>query len=161
MSVSNVVVDVEDATGLKAGDKVSLHVNGTTSLRSVPVAGSYRIYALDGGNAAAGVLSDVMTLSDCGPNGCYFGMDVPFTLTPGCFGTSTGWFEFGLDVFQKKSGSDEGFCIEVANPTYVNYEQTTPQPPPGFKQLCIDEGWGHYVSKTVDEIVHKADCVLV
>jgi hypothetical protein len=36
---------------------------------------------------------------------------------------------FGIDVFQAKSGSDEGMCIEITNPTYNAYEFATPSPP--------------------------------
>ena len=50
-------------------------------------------------------------------------MTIPFTASEACFDTSKDWFEFGIDVFQKKSGSDEGMCIEITNPTYNSYEQ--------------------------------------
>lgn len=180
-------VFVYDESGLKAGDRVRLTVNGTTSIRTIPASGSYKLYALSGHNLAAGVLADALTLSDCGDKGCHFGFAVDVTVTPDCFNAAAGWFEvshrahtrlimicflaglahcalydqFGLDVFQKKSGTDEGFCIEVANPTYVNYLQTSHQPPPGFVQLCKDEGWGHYINDTLPDIVTRADCVLV
>lgn len=159
MTVNSVVVDVADTSGIKVGDHILMHVNGTTSLRSVPTAGSYRIYGLDGKNVATGVLTNVMSLSDCNSEGCHFGLNIGFVLPPGCF-TSQGWFEYGLDVFQKKSGSDEGMCIEVVNPTYLHYEETTPQPPPGFVMLCEPGAYGHFTSKTIPEPVENVDCVL-
>ena len=42
MSVGQVQVDVQSST-LEAGDKIVLHVNGTTSMRSIPAHGSFRI----------------------------------------------------------------------------------------------------------------------
>lgn len=159
MSPDVVVVDVLDKSGVHANDHIHLTVNGTTSITTIPSHGSYRIYDLAGHNAASGVLADALSLHDCGAKGCKFGMHVPFTLPQGAF-SSQGWMEFGLDVFQEASGSDEGFCIEIANDAYLHFEQTKPQPPPGFVAYCIDESWGHYVNKTTPEVVHRADCVL-
>merc|ERR1740130_269546 len=87
-------------------------------MKEVPVAGSYRVYALSGGNVAAGVLTDVMNLS-----GSNFVLDISFQLTTADFDVKD--FEFGLDIFQKKSGSDEGMCLEIANPTYIAKEEAT------------------------------------
>lgn len=162
MSVTEVEVDVADHDGYKAGDMVHLFVNGTTSLRAIPEHGSFRIYDLAGHNAAAGILSDTLSLYSCDTEGCHFGFDTTFALTTGMF-TSQGWFEFGLDVFQQASGSDEGMCIQVMNPTYVEYEQKSGQPPPGFKMYCRDEGWGHFTnlgSPGIDDPVHDAICKL-
>lgn len=159
MSVAAVEVDVEDHTTIKAGDMVKLLVNGTTSLKTVPTAGSYRIYSLDGHNEAAGVLSDVMSIEDCGEQGCYFYLDIAFQLNAGSF-SDQGWFEFGLDVFQKGSGSDEGMCIEIFNQAYATYETTHPQPPPGFVTYCEDQGWGHFKKDTIPERLFSVDCNL-
>jgi hypothetical protein len=120
MDVASVETDVKGATEIKAGDSFTVTVRGTTTLSTVPVAGSYRIYALAGGNAAAGVLTDVLTI-DRGT----FVMVIPFTATAACFNLPKNWFEFGIDVFQKGSGSDEGMCIEITNPTYNSYEFAT------------------------------------
>ena len=129
MDVASVETDIKGATEIKAGDAFTVIVRGTTSMLSVPVAGSYRIYALTGGNAATGVLSDVLTI-DRGT----FVMTVPFVSTATCFDTTKDWFEFGIDVFQAKSGSDEGMCIEISNPTYNAYEFAELDPP--FITLC-------------------------
>ena len=102
MSTDTVVVDVRDKTTIKAGDKVTLTVNGTTTLKSCPAAGSYRIYSLVGKNQQAGVLCDILTIL---PDGVFI-LSIPITLIAGDFVDD--WFEFGLDVFQEKSGSDEG-----------------------------------------------------
>jgi len=124
MDVASVETDIKGATEVKAGDAFTVIVRGTTSMESVPVAGSYRIYALTGGNAATGVLTDVLTI-DRGT----FVMTIPFIANAACFDTTKDWFEFGIDVFQAKSGSDEGMCIEISNPTYNAYEFATPSPP--------------------------------
>ena len=85
---------------------------------------------------------------------------VTFAVETAAVALSTAVVEFALDVFQKSSGSDEGFCVEIANSAYVTYEQTHPQPPPGFKTYCKDMGWGHFVNDTINEIIWQADCVL-
>jgi hypothetical protein len=161
MSVESVEVDVKDKVAIRVDDVAKLIVHGTTSLTSVPVAGSYRIYQLSGGNAAEGVLSDVMTISNCGALGCDFVIVVPtIVLSPGMFNTKNRWFEFGLDVFQKQSGSDEGMCIEVANSQYVHYQMSNPSPP--FEMLCKDEGWGHFQSQILKpDPVHNVTCNLL
>jgi hypothetical protein len=137
MSTTSVEFDTHDSKGYKVGDNVTLIVKGSTTIKAIPGSGSYRIYALSGGNVAAGVLDDVMTLT-----GSDFVLDIPFQLTTADFDAKE--FEFGLDVFQKKSGSDEGMCIEIANPTYIAAEQAKQQPP--FVTDCKDEGGGHFVS---------------
>ena len=158
MSVETVEVDVADPKGLYPGDQVTLTINGTTSLREITQYGSYRIYDLAGKNVAAGVLGDVVSLFNCGAQGCHFGVNLQFTITEGSF--NAGWMEFGFDSFQKKSGTDEAFCIEIANDAYVKYEQTTPQPPPGFVTLCKDNGWGKFTSDTLPEVVKDVTCKL-
>lgn len=157
MSATSVSVDV-DATSVKPGDHIGLTVNGTTHIRSIPTAGSYRIYDLAGHNVVAGVLTDAMTLFNCGHLGCEFGIDVDFTLPDAAF-TSQGWMSFTLDVFQEKSGSDEGFCVSVSNPDFVAYESKT-SPPPGFVTYCKDTGYGHFVKDQQAEIVWDVDCQL-
>lgn len=159
MSASVVEVDVLDANDIKPGDHLRLTVNGTTQIKTVPVDGSYRIYDIAGHNVVGGALTDAMTIYECVEEGCYFGVVVDFVLPAAAF-TEQGWMEFGLDVFQKSSGSDEGFCVEVANQAYVTYEQTHPQPPPGFDTYCKDEGWGHFKKETIPEIIWDAKCVL-
>jgi len=159
MSAENVEVDVLDGNTIKAGDHIRLVVNGTTQIRTVPVDGSYRIYDIAGHNVVGGALSDAMTITSCVEEGCYFSVVVDFELPAEAF-TPQGWMEFGLDVFQKSSGSDEGFCVEIANVAYVNYEETHPQPPPGFDTYCRDMGWGHFQKETIKEIIWDAKCVL-
>jgi len=154
MSASSVEVDIHDSTGYKVGDNVTMIVKGTTSIKEVPVAGSYRVYALSGGNVAAGVLTDVMTLS-----GSNFALDISFQITSGDFDGKN--FEFGLDIFQKKSGSDEGMCLEIANPTYIAAEKAKSYPP--FITDCKDEGNGHFVSTLpagTAEVVKDVICKL-
>jgi hypothetical protein len=154
MSVKSVEVDVMDATGLVAGDKVILTVNGTTTMKTVPTSGSYRIYALSGGNEAAGLLSDTLRLLGNGA----FSMRVPFDITAASFEATKGWTEFGLDVFQKQSGSDEGVCIEVANMPYINYEEHNVGHP--FVTYCSDNGNGTFTKHTQPEVVFPVDCEL-
>jgi hypothetical protein len=55
-----------------------------------------------GKNQQAGILSDILTIL---PGGVFI-ISIPITLIAGDFVDD--WFEFGLDVFQEKSGSDEG-----------------------------------------------------
>ena len=144
-----------------ARDRPCRYVNGTTQLRSIPAAGTFRIYDLAGHNIGTGVLSAAMTLYNCGANGCYFGFQTAFTANTGCFTPSPqNWFEFGLDIFQESGGSDEGaarraadavgarwrdhartparvraaFCIEIANDNYVQYEEASQIPSPG---VCV------------------------
>ena len=123
MDVASVETDIKGAK-ITAGDGFKVTVRGTTSMETVPVAGSYRVYALAGGNVATGVLTDVLVI-DKGT----FVMTIPFTAGATMFDLKKDWFEFGIDVFQAKSGSDEGMCIEITNPTYNAYEFATPSPP--------------------------------
>ena len=103
--------------------------------------------ALNGTNIAAGALTDVLTVN--APN---FILEISFDLVAAAIG-SDGWFEFGIDVFQQKSGSDEGFCLEIASLAYTKYEEHRDQPP--FVMECKDEGNGHFI-KDVHTIVPKA-----
>jgi hypothetical protein len=126
MSVSDVIVDVRDKTTYKTGDAVTLTVNGTTTLTSCPVAGSYRIYSLAGKNQQAGVLCDVLTIL---PGGAFI-LSIPITLVDDDFTQPPdSWFDFGLDVFQQGSGSDEAMCIQVSNPAYADAMKAKPAPP--------------------------------
>merc|ERR1711865_1113619 len=52
-------IEIQDVT---VGSTFNVEVSGVTTLKTVPVSGSYRIYALTGGNVGVGVLTDVMTL---------------------------------------------------------------------------------------------------
>jgi hypothetical protein len=87
-----------------------------------------------------------------------FEADIAFTLTSDSFAGA--WFEFGLDVFQAKSGSDEGMCIEVANPAYVQSQQNNPNKK--FVTDCTDMGGGHFVDARPDgvpEVVKPVTCI--
>jgi hypothetical protein len=152
MSVHTVNVDADAhkyavyAENLTATDIMSIEVQGITTLKSIPVAGSYRIYNLAGHNMAAGVLSDVMKLS-----GNAFTLNIKFTLDAGAFGAGK-FLEWGLDVFQQQSGSDEAMCIEFADKEYLAHEESVPSPP--FVDLCIDNGDGTFTNKTVPVPTH-------
>jgi len=153
MSVKEVDFHTGDASGYKAGDHVVLGVKGETTLKEIPVGGSYRIYTLSGKNGAAGVLSDVFKMTGNGT----FEATIPFTLTADSFAGE--FFEFGLDVFQEKSGSDEGMCIEIANPAYVASEKANPNKP--FVTDCVDNGGGHFTPKLpegVPEVIFPVKC---
>jgi hypothetical protein len=156
MDVASVETDIKSADSVvEAGDVFTVTVRGTTSMTTVPVAGSYRIYALSGGNAATGVLTDVLTI-DRGT----FVMKIPFTATADCFVTAKGWFEFGIDVFQAKSGTDEGMCIEIANPAYIQYEDTVPGHP--FVTDCDMTSFPFKeIAGGVPEVVHPVTCKFV
>ena len=156
MDVASVETEIKGATAIKAGDAFTVIVRGTTSMVSVPVAGSYRIYALTGGNVATGVLTDVLVI-DKGT----FVMTIPFVAASPCFDTTKNWFEFGIDVFQAKSGSDEGMCIEISNPTYNTYEMDQPSPP--FVTDCdMTKGLPFpWVAAGVPEITHDVTCKFV
>jgi hypothetical protein len=155
MDVASVETDIKGATEVKAGDAFTVIVRGTTSMLSVPVAGSYRIYALTGGNVATGVLTDVLAI-DKGT----FVMTIPFIAASPCFDTSKNWFEFGIDVFQAKSGSDEGMCIEISNPTYNAYETATLSPP--FVTDCDMTKFPFLpVSGGVKEVTHDVTCKFI
>merc|ERR1712028_228391 len=154
MSTESVEFDTHDSKGYKVGDNVTLIVEGSTTMKEVPVAGSYRVYALSGGNVAAGVLTDVMNLS-----GSNFVLDIPFQLTTADYDVKD--FEFGLDIFQKKSGNDEGMCLEIANPTYIAKEEAKSSP--RFVTDCKDDGGGHFVSTLPagsPEVVKEVICKL-
>ena len=84
------------AENLTVGDKISVEVRGSTTMKSVPVAGSFRIYNLQGGNMFAGVLADTLTLS-----GNNFVFKTSFTLDSGAFATGR-WVEWGLDISGRK-----------------------------------------------------------
>lgn len=99
LSVTSVEVDVKDKSALAVGDAVRVLMKGRTDLQSVPVGGSYRIYALAGGNAYAGVLTEVLTVY---PKQKTFALDIPFKLTSAFFsgkGPPGQWFQFGVDIF--------------------------------------------------------------
>lgn len=156
MVVDNVEVDVTDQTQqIRSGDLAHVVVTGTTTLKTVPTAGSYRIYSLAGVNVAAGALSNALTVS----NG-KFVLTVDFDLSSNCFDETKGFFEFGIDVFQKGSGSDEGMCIEVSNPAYVAYEENNPDPP-----FVTDCEMTHFpflpVAGGVKEVEHDVVCKFV
>jgi len=152
MSVSDIVFETSDAKGAKAGDAVTLHINGTTSITKIPDSGSYRIYSLSGKNAASGVLTDAFKITATG-----FEASIPVTLTEDMF--SGDYFEMALDVFQEKSGSDEGMCVEISNPSYVAYLKAIPSPP--FNMFCTDSGGGHFVSKLPGGVPEKVSSVTV
>lgn len=142
MSVKSVFVHDDSSSApvkaedLKPGDKLTLEVDGVTTITHVPTDGSYRIYALDGHNIAAGALSDVFTL-----NAPDFKIVASFEVTADNIGADN-FFEFGLDVFQQGSGSDEGMCIEIADIEYLAYEKSKPDPP--FEMMCRDNGDGTF-----------------
>jgi len=152
MSVGNVSFITGNKTGYAAGDHGMLLVNGTTHLTVVPDGGSYRIYTLSGHNGASGVLSDVMSL----PSPGHFHLKVPYTISSESFVGNQ--FEFGLDIFQNASGSNQGMCIEVANPAYIADMKSRA----GFNMFCIDHGNGHFENKLpfgVPEKISEVKCI--
>lgn len=155
MDVASVQTDIKGSK-ITAGDGFRVTVRGTTSMKTVPTAGSYRIYALAGGNVATGVLTDVLVI-DKGT----FVMTIPFTAGATMFDLKKDWFEFGIDVFQAKSGSDEGMCIEITNPTYNAYEFATLSPP--FVTDCdMTKGMPFPgVKGGVAEVTHDVTCKFV
>jgi hypothetical protein len=52
-----------------------------------------------------------------------FTLHTEFAVTKALFGEIRTDFEFGLDVFQKSSGSDEGMCIQVESDVFVSEAQ--------------------------------------
>jgi hypothetical protein len=122
MSVHNVAIHDDNSTEPIAIEKVTLgssiraKLTGKTSLKAVPVGGSYRVYSLQGQNVAAGPLDGALEIS-----GGSFTLDVGFTASAALFNTNDKTrFEFAVDVFQAKSGSDEGMCVQVASTPYMN-----------------------------------------
>lgn len=79
------------------GSHLKLTVTGKTTITTVTKDGSYRIYALQGGNLAGGVLADVLTIDGKGG----FAVSVEFTVAAELFNAKDkSKFEFGLDIFQ-------------------------------------------------------------
>ena len=94
-------------------------------------------------------------ISTCGEAG------LSVTANENCFDTSKNWFEFGIDVFQAKSGSDEGMCIEITNPTYNAYEAATLSPP--FVTDCDMTSFPFKDTrpKGTPEVTHDVTCKFV
>ena len=137
MSVESVKLADADNKGYAAGDHVKVLAKGSTTLKSIPPSGTYRVYSMQGHNTATGLLSSVMTLA-----GGKFSLEIPFILPQDSFFGDD--FEFGIDVFQDKSGTNEGMCIEVASPAYITQERLKLSPP--FVAYCTDLGGGHFKS---------------
>ena len=144
MSVHNVAIHDDNSTEPIAIEKVTLgssiraKLTGKTSLKAVPVGGSYRVYSLQGQNVAAGPLDGALEIS-----GGSFTLDVGFTASAALFNTNDKTrFEFAVDVFQAKSGSDEGMCVQVASTPYMNDMRAKASPP--FNILCKDNGDGSF-----------------
>jgi hypothetical protein len=151
MSVKSVEVDV-DGPKLASGEKVIMIVKGKTTLTKVPPNGSYKIYDQAGKNMGSGVLSTVMTLSS--PD---FTLKVPITLDAAS--VQPPFVEWGLDIFQNPSGSDEAMCIQVSSDAYVNEVKSKVSPP--FDMYCVDEGNGNFIKKNVHtDPVFNAVCKL-
>ena len=134
MSVHTMDVHANDYTGsvqmdmLKQGNSITVQASGVTTIEKVPTAGSYRIYGLDGKNVATGILTDTLDIQYNSKTLQYdFVMTVPFKLDSDNFDSAKKWTEWTLDVFQEKSGSDEGMCVEFADNEYVQYEMAKPE----------------------------------
>ena len=154
MSVHSMEVHANDYTGsvemdkLKIGNSITIQVSGVTTIEKVPVEGSYRIYGIDGKNVATGILTDTLKINYNTTTLQYdFVMTVPFTLDSDNFVAASKWNEWTLDVFQQKSGSDEGMCVEFADNEYVQYEIAKPSPK--FEDLCVDNGDGTFKNQTI------------
>jgi len=154
MSVHDMDVHANDYTGsvnmdkLKVGNSITIQASGVTTIEKVPTAGSYRIYGLDGKNVATGILTDTLNITyNTGTLQYDFVMTVPFTLDSHNFDSATKWTEWTLDVFQEKSGSDEGMCVEFADNEYVKYEIAKPSPI--FEDFCIDNGDGTFKNESI------------
>jgi len=154
MSVTSVSVDVNDKTGIKAGDTVNMIVHGFTSLKAVPPHATYKIYDGAGKNAGQGNLKDVMQLD---ASSGAFTLTIPaLVLDPSSVQGNV--IEWGLDVFQERSGSKEAMCIQIASDDYVKMVQPKASPP--FNLYCVDEGHGVFMKKTQPVPVHTAQCQL-
>ena len=68
-------------------------------------------------------------------------MQIEFSVASGNFGESKQEFEFGIDVFQKASGSDEGMCIQVESGKYVE-EAEAKATPHCCHSLALTDGAG-------------------
>jgi len=154
MSVSSVEVDVQDKSGIKAGDTVTMIVHGTTKIKAVPSSGTYKVYDGAGKNAAQGILSDVMTID--ASSGAFTIKVSGIVLDASSVQGDV--IEWGLDIFQDKSGSNEGMCVQVASDAYVKMVQPKASPP--FVTYCADQGHGVFVKKTIPDPVHTAQCHL-
>jgi hypothetical protein len=133
---------------LKIGNSMTIQVSGVTTIEKVPVAGSYRIYGVNGKNVATGILTDTLVINYNKATLQYdFVMTVTFVLDANNFDVAMKWTEWTLDVFQEKSGSDEGMCVEFSSIEYVNYLQTKQDPP--FVDLCVDRGDGTFENQTI------------
>lgn len=142
------------AMQLKAKDTMLVEIKGETSLATVPLAGSFKIYNLAGDTTFSGDLSKAMTITGTAKP-FDFTLEIEFPLTQGSFDTTSDYFEFGVDVFQASSGADEGMCIEIANVKYTKYEQNKPNPPgPAFNMLCDDNGDGTFTKHVKPDPVH-------
>merc|ERR1719473_2165917 len=102
---------------------ITVQASGVTTIEKVPTAGSYRIYGLDGKNVATGILTDTLNITFNSATLQYdFVLTISFVLDADNFDNAKKWTEWTLDVFQEKSGSDEGMCVEFADNEYVKYE---------------------------------------
>jgi hypothetical protein len=146
MSAHKVLVRAEKYTygipaeNLTATDTISIEVQGSTSMTSVPAAGAYRIYDLAGHNLDGGALPDVMAIQ-----GNAFTLQINFTLNADVFHAGD-WVEWGLDIFQQSGGADEAMCIEFSDKEYVTYLKSSNPP---FEDYCVDNGDGTFTTKTV------------
>jgi hypothetical protein len=142
-------VEMSEPGTVKAGDKVTVVARGKTSIRlkTIGASASYRVYALSGRNMATGVLAEHLKLDGAGN----FQLTVPITVTEDA--VVGGNVEFGIDVFQKGSGSDEGMCIEIASKSYVKEQQAKPSPP--FNMYCTDNGDGSFTSHMPNGLPEK------
>ena len=144
MSVHDVKIHVDgiegniDIVDLKPGHTAQVQITGITTITSVSASASYRVYALDGKNMAFGVLANAFILTGNGG----FVFTPSFEITADAIG-SNGFVEFGIDVFQEKSGTDEGMCVQLASKPYVEYVESRPSPP--FQMQCRDLGNGHFI----------------
>jgi len=152
MSAETVDVTVDDSS-IQAGDMVVMNVTGTTTLKAVPLSSTYKVYDQEGKNMAQGNLADILTLD---PATGSFKISVSIQLDAAS--VQGDLIEWGLDIFQGKSGSDEGMCIQIASDAYVQMVQPKASPP--FVTYCEDEGHGIFKKKTIPEKVGPVVCQL-
>lgn len=147
------------------GHWVNLYVIGTTNIKNVSEIASYKVYGIDGKNAATGGLTARHGVWSDGPKGLGASLELNFEKKPGQFRlqiplvVATNNFEetaakqqyvnFGIDVFLQGKYAPEAMCVQIANSAYSKFESSKE----GFETNCKDNGDGTFTKAITPDVV--------
>jgi len=151
---------------VRAGAWSNLYIIGTTTITNVSQIASYKVYGIDGKNAATGLVAGRHGVWTDGPKGLGASLELNFENKPGQFrlqiplivaqnnfeetAAKEQFVNFGIDIFLQGRYAPEAMCVQIANSAYAKFESAKER----FQTECKDNGDGSWSKGITPDVVH-------